>query len=58
MFFIDLPQLEAYLSWLHSKGVREVALKSALTKWWPHITAGLRKRNAVCFQSYSFQVLY
>ena len=35
------------MQWLNTKGHREVALKQAFTKWWPHITAGLKKRGAV-----------
>lgn len=35
------------MAWLNPKGHREVALKSVLTKWWPHITSGLRRRVAV-----------
>lgn len=44
--YSDVEQLEELLSWLNPKGQRELALKTALTKWWPHITAGMRKRSA------------
>ncbi|KAF7306668.1 hypothetical protein MIND_00458400 [Mycena indigotica] len=38
--------LEEFLAWLNPKGQREVALKGVLTKWWPHITSGARRRVA------------
>jgi hypothetical protein len=40
-------QLEEFVAWLNPKGHRETALKAALTKWWVHITAGVRRRTAV-----------
>ncbi|KAJ7630650.1 chromatin remodeling complex protein [Roridomyces roridus] len=44
--FSDQEELDQFLGWLNPKGHREIALKNALTKWWPHITAGLRRRVA------------
>lgn len=35
------------MAWLNPKGVRELALKNALAKWWPHIGPGMRRRTAV-----------
>ncbi|KAF8167934.1 chromatin remodeling complex protein [Crassisporium funariophilum] len=42
----DLEEVEALVAWLNQKGHRELALKTALTKWWVHITAGMRRRMA------------
>ncbi|PPQ89585.1 hypothetical protein CVT25_012330 [Psilocybe cyanescens] len=44
--YTELEELEAFVSWLNPKGHRELALKTLLTKWWVHITAGMRKRTA------------
>ncbi|KAF9535857.1 chromatin remodeling complex protein [Crepidotus variabilis] len=44
--YTEIEELEALMAWLNPKGVRELALKTALTKWWPHITAGMKKRAA------------
>jgi bromodomain adjacent to zinc finger domain protein 1A len=44
---LTIKQLEAFVAWLNPKGHRELALKTALTKWWVHITAGMRRRIAV-----------
>ncbi|CAA7266601.1 unnamed protein product [Cyclocybe aegerita] len=44
--YSELEELEAFVSWLNPKGYRELALKTAFTKWWVHITAGMRKRIA------------
>ncbi|KAF5374801.1 hypothetical protein D9758_000115 [Tetrapyrgos nigripes] len=44
--YSDLDELEEYVAWLNSKGHRELALKQSLTRWWVHITAGVRKRTA------------
>ncbi|KAF8912833.1 ATP-utilizing chromatin assembly and remodelling N-terminal-domain-containing protein [Gymnopilus junonius] len=44
--YTELEELEAYVTWLNPKGHREYTLKAALTKWWVHITAGMRKRVA------------
>ncbi|KAG6911832.1 hypothetical protein DXG01_000079 [Tephrocybe rancida] len=42
----DSAHLDEYVAWLNVKGHRETALKTALTKWWVHITAGIRRRIA------------
>ncbi|KAG5353254.1 hypothetical protein C0989_008989 [Termitomyces sp. Mn162] len=42
--YSDMEELEEYVNWLNVKGHRETALKAALTKWWVHITAGLKRR--------------
>lgn len=39
--------MEEYVAWLNTKGVRELALKNALTKWWDLLAPGVRKRTAV-----------
>ncbi|KAH9486764.1 Imitation switch two complex protein 1 [Psilocybe cubensis] len=44
--YTELEEIEAFVSWLNPKGHRELALKTLLTKWWVHITAGMRKRTA------------
>ncbi|KAJ7139826.1 ATP-utilizing chromatin assembly and remodelling N-terminal-domain-containing protein [Mycena epipterygia] len=44
--YSDQEELDEFMAWLNPKGHREVALKSILTKWWPHITSGLRRRVA------------
>ncbi|KAF9056339.1 chromatin remodeling complex protein [Panaeolus papilionaceus] len=44
--YSELEELDAFVSWLNPKGHRELALKTALTKWWTHITGGMRKRIA------------
>ncbi|KAF7975793.1 hypothetical protein HWV62_8621 [Athelia sp. TMB] len=44
--YTDLEELDEFLQWLNPKGHRELALKNALTKWWPHIVPGIRKRIA------------
>jgi len=41
-----IEEVEAFVAWLNPKGHRELALKTALTKWWVHITAGMRRRLA------------
>jgi bromodomain adjacent to zinc finger domain protein 1A len=40
-------QMDEYVAWLNPKGVRELALKNILAKWWPHIGPGMRRRTAV-----------
>ncbi|KAG6813076.1 hypothetical protein H0H92_014135 [Tricholoma furcatifolium] len=45
-FYSDLEEIEEYIAWLNVKGHRETALKGAITKWWVHITAGVRRRTA------------
>ncbi|KAF7339722.1 Chromatin remodeling complex protein [Mycena sanguinolenta] len=42
----EASSLDEFVAWLNPKGHREVALKGVLTKWWPHITSGLRRRVA------------
>lgn len=44
--YSDLEELDEFVAWLNTKGHREVALKTALTRWWTHITAGIRRRIA------------
>lgn len=41
--------MDEFVAWLNPKGVRELALKNALTKWWELLAPGVRKRTAVCF---------
>jgi bromodomain adjacent to zinc finger domain protein 1A len=40
-------QVDDFMAWLNPKGIRETALKTALSKWWSHITLGIRKRIGV-----------
>ncbi len=40
-------QVDEFTAWLNPKGNRELALRNNLTKWWPHIIPGIRKRLAV-----------
>ncbi|TFK30606.1 hypothetical protein FA15DRAFT_662605 [Coprinopsis marcescibilis] len=42
--YSELEELDEFVAWLNPKGHRELALKNLLTKWWPHITAGVKKR--------------
>jgi len=44
--YSELEELEAFLQWLNPKGHRELALKTAISKWSTHITGGMRKRIA------------
>jgi hypothetical protein len=44
--YTDLEELDEFVAWLNPKGHRELALKNTLTKWWPHIAPGIRKRIA------------
>ncbi|KAI0079592.1 hypothetical protein K474DRAFT_1658945 [Panus rudis PR-1116 ss-1] len=44
--FDNIEQIDEFVAWLNPKGVRELALKNALTKWWPHIGPGIRRRVA------------
>lgn len=42
----DTPeQLEAFLSWLNPRGVRELHLQRALKQWWPEIEGSFHKRR-------------
>ena len=50
--FMDIPglaslQVDEFTAWLNPKGNRELALRNTLTKWWPHIVPGIRKRLSV-----------
>ena len=47
MLNVDIVQIDAFVAWLNPKGVRELALKNTITKWWSHIGPGIRKRQAV-----------
>lgn len=40
-------QVDEFTGWLNPKGNRELALRNTLTKWWPHIVPGIRKRLSV-----------
>jgi hypothetical protein len=40
-------QVDEFTAWLNPKGNRELALRNTLTKWWPHIVPGMRKRLSV-----------
>ena len=56
--FNDIEEVQEFMAWLNPKGVRELALKNALTKWWNHIGPGMRRRAAVsplrrCFRLWS-----
>ncbi|KAI0936246.1 hypothetical protein AcV5_004434 [Taiwanofungus camphoratus] len=42
----DLEEIDELVAWLNPKGVRELALKNAFMKWWPHIGPGVRRRTA------------
>ncbi|EIN13512.1 hypothetical protein PUNSTDRAFT_48465 [Punctularia strigosozonata HHB-11173 SS5] len=42
----NVDEVEQFIAWLNPKGVRELALKNAMTKWWTHIAPGMRKRAA------------
>ncbi|KAF9068074.1 ATP-utilizing chromatin assembly and remodelling N-terminal-domain-containing protein [Rhodocollybia butyracea] len=42
--YSDVEELESFLAWLNPKGHREIALKQAMSKWWFHISAGIRRR--------------
>ncbi|RDX55953.1 chromatin remodeling complex protein [Lentinus brumalis] len=42
----DLEEVQEFVAWLNPKGVRELALKNAFTKWWNHIGPGIRRRAA------------
>ncbi|GAA6054339.1 hypothetical protein JCM3770_003325, partial [Rhodotorula araucariae] len=44
-FYEDPDEIDTLLGWLNSKGSREHALKTALTKWRPFISAGVKKRH-------------
>ncbi|KAI0348627.1 chromatin remodeling complex protein [Trametopsis cervina] len=42
----ELETIDEFVAWLNPKGVRELALKNALAKWWQHIAPGIRRRHA------------
>ncbi|KAI9062985.1 chromatin remodeling complex protein [Trametes sanguinea] len=42
----DVDEVREFVDWLNPKGVRELALKNAFTKWWNHISPGMRRRAA------------
>ncbi|KAI0304838.1 ATP-utilizing chromatin assembly and remodelling N-terminal-domain-containing protein [Russula brevipes] len=44
--YTDLEEVDEFTAWLNPKGNRELALRNTLTKWWPHIVPGIRKRLA------------
>ncbi|RPD82643.1 chromatin remodeling complex protein [Lentinus tigrinus ALCF2SS1-7] len=44
--FNDLEEVQEFVAWLNPKGVRELALKNAFTKWWNHVGPGIRRRAA------------
>ncbi|KAL0950970.1 hypothetical protein HGRIS_007718 [Hohenbuehelia grisea] len=46
IMYSDLEELDEFVAWLNPKGHREIALKTAFTKWWVHVTAGIKKRSA------------
>lgn len=48
LLIVNVVQLEEFLAWLNPKGQREIALKQALTRWWIHISAGVKRRLQVC----------
>ncbi|KAF8844084.1 hypothetical protein BDN67DRAFT_944466 [Paxillus ammoniavirescens] len=42
--YTEPEEVDEFVAWLNPKGVRELALKNAFTKWWNHIAPGMRKR--------------
>lgn len=44
-------QVDQFVAWLNPKGVRELALKNTITKWWQHIAPGIRRRTTVSCDS-------
>ncbi|KAI0321703.1 chromatin remodeling complex protein [Amylostereum chailletii] len=44
--YTEIEEIDEFAAWLNPKGNRELALRNALTKWWPHIAPGMRKRHA------------
>lgn len=49
--YSDPEQVEEFVAWLNTKGIRENALKNSLAKWMVHITSGIRKRLTVSPES-------
>jgi Williams-Beuren syndrome DDT (WSD), D-TOX E motif len=50
-------QVDEFTAWLNPKGNRELALRNTLTKWWPHIVPGMRKRLSVRRFTFTYQGL-
>lgn len=50
-------QVDQFVAWLNPKGVREIALKNTITKWWQHIAPGIRRRTTVSCGPYSVVAL-
>ncbi|EGO04257.1 hypothetical protein SERLA73DRAFT_82321 [Serpula lacrymans var. lacrymans S7.3] len=44
--YVNIEELDDFVAWLNPKGIRELALKNSLMKWWNHIVPGMRKRIA------------
>ncbi|KAI6044961.1 chromatin remodeling complex protein [Pisolithus marmoratus] len=42
--YTEPEEMDEFVAWLNTKGIRELALKNAITKWWNHIFPGMRKR--------------
>lgn len=42
--YSEVEELDELLAWLNPKGQRELALRNLITRWSPHITAGMKKR--------------
>ncbi|KAJ2918942.1 hypothetical protein MD484_g1379, partial [Candolleomyces efflorescens] len=42
--YSDVEEVDDFLAWLNPKGQRELALKNTITRWLPHIAAGMKKR--------------
>ncbi|KAI6136757.1 chromatin remodeling complex protein [Pisolithus sp. B1] len=42
--YTEPEEIDEFVAWLNTKGIRELALKNAMTKWWNHIVPGMRKR--------------
>ncbi|KAL4068214.1 ATP-utilizing chromatin assembly and remodelling N-terminal-domain-containing protein [Scleroderma yunnanense] len=42
--YTEPEEMDEFMAWLNTKGVRELALKNAVMKWWNHIVPGMRKR--------------
>merc|ERR1711939_470603 len=45
-YYDEEEEIDALLTWLNAKGVRELALKNALTRWKGYIIAGALQRKA------------
>ena len=51
--YTEVEEIQQLVLWLNPKGIREAALKTAITKWWEHIAPGIRKRQTVSAQTLS-----